>query len=363
MPLLGGFGGDIAVTPASQRSNIPGAMSMKRLERLAAGLQQKANVREEFTERIEARFAGWNGAFGLDPEACFFEGAETMPAFAGDLTAPTAADAWWLAELCRLVYTPDHRERNQEAYRNLPLREEILAARTPFEEVLSIHKTGNHASIYRLREGGGPTIVCFRGSTRTRQWILNALFRSHPWRRFRLDGDPGSAFVHSGIYVILKRVWPLLAETLERSPRPWFFTGHSLGGALAMLAGALVHPDAVYTFGAPKAASREFFKIRLGGQIRRFVNGSDLVTRLPLSPEGAASPGRELVHGIPAIRLLEGGDFGSFGDPAEENVLPFDLKKLATELEQAPPWLLDHRMGGYCRKLREAGERGILLPE
>jgi hypothetical protein len=53
---------------------------------------------------------------------------------------------------------------------------------------------------------------------------MNALFRSHPWRRFRLEGDPGSAFVHSGIYVILKRVWPLLAETLERSPRPWIFT-------------------------------------------------------------------------------------------------------------------------------------------
>lgn len=339
-------------------------MSKKRLEKLAAGMQRKAyaNLRDDLAGRLEARFSGWSGAFGLDPEASFFEGAERMPAFTGELSTPTAADAWWLAELCRLAYTPDHRERNQEAYRNLPLRAEILAARTPFEEILSIHKTGNHASIYRLHGGGGPTIVCFRGSTRTRQWILNALFRSHPWRRFRLEGDPESAFVHSGIYLILKRVWPLLAETLERSPRPWLFTGHSLGGALAMLAGALVHPDAVYTFGAPKAASREFFKVRLGGQIRRFVNGSDLVPRLPLVAEGTSTPGRELVHGIPAIRLLEGGDFGIFGDPAEENVLPFDPKHLVSELERAPRWLLDHRMGGYCGKLREAAERGIVLP-
>lgn len=340
-------------------------MSMRRLEKLAAGLQLqlKARVRENIAEQIEARLSGWDGAFGLDPGACFFEGWETMPAFSGALAAPTAADAWWLAELCRLAYTPDHRERDQEAYRHLPRRAEILAARTPFEEILSIHKTGNHASIYRLREGGGPTIVCFRGSTRTRQWIMNALFRSHPWRRFRLEGDPGSAFVHSGIYMILKRVWPLLAETLERSPRPWIFTGHSLGGALAMLAGALVHPDAVYTFGAPKAGSREFFKIRLGGQIRRFVNGSDLVSRLPLFPDGTTTPERELVHGIPAIRLLEGGEFGRFSDPAEENTLPFDVKNLVSELERAPRWLLDHRMGAYCEKLRKAGERGIVLPD
>jgi hypothetical protein len=319
---------------------------MKRVESIAAA----------FREQLREKRGGWEGAFGLDPEPQFFGGWESMPCFEYETAGFSPARAWWLAELCRLAYTQNDKERFKYPDLTAPVRAGILRERTPFAEVLSVHKTGNHASIYRFRDGGGPTIVCFRGSTRTRQWILNALFRSHRWERFRSAEDPETAFVHSGIYVILKRIWPLLEEELRRCPRPWILTGHSLGGALAVLAGALVLPDLVCTFGAPKVGSRDFFQLKNGGETWRIVNGIDLVPRLPLATGPQVASGSDLVHGVPAMRLLEGGVLSAFASETEENSLPFDLKTLSGQLDRAPDWLLDHRMGGYCGRLQALHE-------
>ena len=64
---------------------------------------------------------------------------------------------------------------------------------------------------------------------------------------------------------------------------PLFITGHSLGGALALLATKLVAPDvtgACYTFGAPRVANYEYFRW-LKTPVYRVVNSSDIVPRVP----------------------------------------------------------------------------------
>lgn len=314
---------------------------------------------QEKREELRQRLSEWDGVFGLDPESAFFEKSEAMPGFQFPGGKFEAATAWWLGELCRLAYTPDHREVRRDRAGKLPRRDRILAARSPFEEVLSIHKTGNHASIYRLREGNEGAIVCFRGSSKTRQWIMNAVIRPHGWRRFRRPGEPEEAFVHSGFYVFFKRVWPKLLPVLETLPRPWIFTGHSLGGALATIAGVVAEPELVCTFGAPKVGNAEFNELAQATANWRLVNDVDLVPRLPL-PDPRLG-GRELTHGVDSIRLTESASPETFVSREIEAELPFELRQLAREFENPPSWIREHRMSEYQRRLRQIHESGSVV--
>ena len=66
-------------------------------------------------------------------------------------------------------------------------------------------------------------------------------------------------------------------------PLPLFITGHSLGGALALLATRLVAPDvngACYTFGAPRVGNYEYFRY-IKTPVYRVVNSADVVPRVP----------------------------------------------------------------------------------
>jgi len=67
---------------------------------------------------------------------------------------------------------------------------------------------------------------------------------------------------------------------------PLFITGHSLGGALALLATKLVASDvdgACYTFGAPRVGNYEYFR-KIKTPVYRIVNSADVVPRVPPGP-------------------------------------------------------------------------------
>jgi len=98
---------------------------------------------------------------------------------------------------------------------------------------------------------------------------------------------------HKGFVDALAAIWDPLASAVEadikKVDRPLWLTGHSLGGALALLAAWLfkrrfVPVHEVCTFGAPMigndtacaAFNREF-----AGRIFRYVNGRDPVPKLP----------------------------------------------------------------------------------
>ena len=99
---------------------------------------------------------------------------------------------------------------------------------------------------------------------------------------------------HQGFVSAITAIWPVLCPAVEaecqKQDRPLWVTGHSLGGALALLAAWLlkrkfVNVHQVVTFGAPMvgnadvsaALNREF-----GGKITRYVNGPDPVPLLPM---------------------------------------------------------------------------------
>jgi len=109
--------------------------------------------------------------------------------------------------------------------------------------------------------------------------------------------------VHGGFVRNVRAVWSELAESVEEAIddpaedkrlKALYITGHSLGGAMAIVAAALIFGRPVYvkwrplvrgiyTYGQPMVGDNEFAKTcaRFDKMVFRHVYGKDLVTRLP----------------------------------------------------------------------------------
>lgn len=94
--------------------------------------------------------------------------------------------------------------------------------------------------------------------------------------------------VHHGFSSVLHRTWARIETLLEHvRDRPLFLTGHSLGGALAVLSACRLArtgrpPAAIYTFGSPRVGDPAFCA---GYTLPtyRVVNRLDLVPEMPLA--------------------------------------------------------------------------------
>ena len=141
-------------------------------------------------------------------------------------------------------------------------------------------------------EGEPPYLVlAFRGTEKkVSDWLTDA--RCVP-------AVQGEARVHTGFLEAFtatrddtgRTVKEVVEDVLARPdarddagrPLPLFITGHSLGGALALLATRLVAPDvngACYTFGAPRVGNYEYFRF-VRTPVYRVVNSADVVPRVP----------------------------------------------------------------------------------
>ena len=132
-------------------------------------------------------------------------------------------------------------------------------------------------------------LVTFRGSASWKNWIAN----------IQAVKDPGpfdDTCVHEGFQDSL---YPALlqfadaVQTFQTSNQPLWVTGHSLGGALAVLFTAMLLENGytiggLYTFGAPRVgnyAFQEAMDQRMNGKPHhRYVNMDDLVPQLPPEP-------------------------------------------------------------------------------
>jgi triacylglycerol lipase len=142
----------------------------------------------------------------------------------------------------------------------------------------------------------GSVIVAFRGTEpkELQDWLTDADCRL-------VSGPFGK--VHDGFYGALREVWDDIAATISQfqdKAQSLWFTGHSLGAALAALAVASLRdkPDkpvyGLYTFGQPRTGDRNFertFDQDFESQCFRFVNNNDLVTRVPMRAMGYSHVG------------------------------------------------------------------------
>jgi hypothetical protein len=181
-------------------------------------------------------------------------------------SAYSQTNAWWLAELSRIVY----RHSATEDGFVLPDRKTVLQS-AGLQETAFFSKGATQASII---SGGTFHVLAFRGTERLDDWLRNVEVAPASWS--------GGGKVHSGFLRALDEVWKPVAAALRSIHGPAFFTGHSLGGAIAVLAAARVsaahRPLAVYTYGAPSCGNRTFaHEHPLRDRIYRVVNNRDVV--------------------------------------------------------------------------------------
>ena len=206
--------------------------------------------------------------FVLHPERdmsyIHFENGSAHP-YEPPAPALTRRNAWWLADAALLAYWDS--DVALPRFKAAGMNAEFLEA-----GALQCYLAWTSQFV----------IVAFRG-TEADEWgdvLDDVLFKMEPW-------DRPDTHVHGGCKAALERVWETLAARLAplAASRTVWFAGHSLGGALATLAGDRFASTAgICTIGSPRVGDGPFargFDRRFGARALRYVNDADVVTHLP----------------------------------------------------------------------------------
>ena len=157
----------------------------------------------------------------------------------------------------------------------------------------TFHFDGGKTGIeYFIIATGSYIVIAFRGSELSiEDWKTNADAFKNSWVRCT-----GVGRVHGGFENGLTSIWQELYSNLLRlrnNNQSIWITGHSQGGALAVLAASkLYHQNralskavyGIYTFGQPRIGNPVFaksFDRNWSRKCFRVVNHNDIVTRLP----------------------------------------------------------------------------------
>lgn len=200
----------------------------------------------------------WNALLKPGDATTYFTRPQ-IPAFEPHRADYHPSNAWWLAELSRLVYC------GSSAIRDAALARAGLRQRR-FFDVAETQGAVVEAS------DGSFAVLAFRGSAQLDDWLVNLEATAEDW--------PQGGRVHEGFQEALDDVWAEIESVLDGGT-PVFYTGHSLGGALATLAASRRPPRALYTYGSPRVGNRRFVATLKGVPAFRVVNHRDVVTTLP----------------------------------------------------------------------------------
>jgi len=242
----------------------------------------------------------------------------------------SSRNAWWLAELSRLIY----RRSSVEGATVLPDRRTILQ-NAGLTEAHFFTKGTTQAAIITAPNFH---VLVFRGTEELIDWIANV--------QFQFDGN-----VHAGFKHALDLVWKDVAAALATLHTPLFIAGHSLGAALAILAGERLGHDgvkrAVYAYGAPRAGNAAF-KAHYPANIHvhRIINDNDAVATMPppwLGYEHVGEPRSITEEG----QLVPGEHAVGIATALAQKVLKLAPLLLATKMLPLPDCLTDHAPVNY----------------
>ena len=181
-------------------------------------------------------------------------------------------NAWWLSELSRLIYRRDFTEGVADT---VPRRSYL--SRVGLVERRFFNRPGVQAVLVdHTADDAAYRVLVFRGTAgRLANWRFNLNLLPRPW--------PKGGAVHRGFYHLFMTIWEDIAPVLDAIQGPLFYTGHSLGGALATLAASYRPPSAAYTFGAPRVGDAAFADSVTDVALYQVLNRNDIVPHLPPS--------------------------------------------------------------------------------
>ncbi len=155
---------------------------------------------------------------------------------------------------------------------------DIAVHRIGFEQFDFFERDGSQA--YWFRTSHDSVIAC-RGT------------EPNEWNDIKADAYAITALaetvgrVHRGFKQEVDDLWPRIEKALVENTKTQWFTGHSLGGAMATICGGrckLSHiktiPEEIHTFGSPRVGNKRYVN-HANLTIYRWVNNNDIVTRVP----------------------------------------------------------------------------------
>ncbi len=182
------------------------------------------------------------------------------------------------AEIAKLAY-----------FRDDIVRKSLAAV--GFEDVMFVEEDG--AQAYVLNHEHDCIVAC-RGT------------EPDDWNDLRADVNAFSVIVesagrvHRGFKREVDDLWPKLEHVLRENEKTLWFTGHSLGGAMATICAGRCklseissNPQGLFTFGSPRVGNRRYINyVKIHHY--RWVNNNDIVTRVPPPWMGYRHGGHEM---------------------------------------------------------------------
>lgn len=257
-------------------------------------------------------------------------------------------NAYWMARLAQAVY---HKVSEDE---QLPDEAAILQnLQADDSDFQAVYGADNNTAQAALIQHKDYLCISCRGTNELADWLDN--IKAFPSEQ--LFGK-----FHRGFWQSVEDIWQTIEQRIQTiqqqrlaaqlSKLPVFITGHSLGGAMAVIIAAkFVHADqpftSVYTFGQPRAMTREtarLFNAECGNRVYRFHNNNDLVTRVPARAMGYSHVGCYLYISQEKIIHREPGFWFRFMDAIDGAV--------AALREEGIDGIEDHGMAHYLNAVQ-----------
>ncbi|MBL8755726.1 MAG: hypothetical protein JNK15_20690 [Planctomycetes bacterium] len=275
------------------------------------------------------RTGGWRNLLRPGGADDFFAAAPTRPLAAADRAGDVDA-AWWCSELARLAYRdPDAKGRARAAF----------LADVGLRELGSVDRAGTHCLIVGPAAGAPFVVAAFRGTDEVRDWLTN--FQAVP-ARWSAGG-----YVHRGFRNAFHDVLEALQDDLgKHAAVPLHLCGHSLGGALALLAATVFGACTVRTFGAPRVGDAAFAATLHGIDVAQFATEHDLVPHLP--PSGTPLHFQHVQ--VPVVLRGDGGleTWGAVGGESEPAGRDRRWYAPPTRLAEHAPLVYSERLRRLC---------------